>query len=146
MYNEIPKNRLSCKVYNFYDAPDLGGVLDSRPFKCTHFFHPLCVTVWKVHDLNITNGEGHPNRYFVCKSGMCDKYTDMYDHYWNLNGTVTRSLVNKRHKNNAVSNSVTSFTLRGSNILSFRDQQEASLNYYSERSLENQLKFQEFMR
>ena len=73
MYNEIPKNRLSCKVYNFYDAPDSGGVLDSRPFKCTHVFHPLCVTVWKVHDLNITKGEGHPNQFFVCKSGICNK-------------------------------------------------------------------------
>ena len=70
----------------------------------------------------------------------------MYDHDWNLNGTVTRSLVNKRHKNNAASNSFTSFPLRGSNILRFRDQQEASLNYYSERYLEDQLKFQEFMR
>ena len=69
----------------------------------------------------------------------------MYDHDWNLNGTVTKSLVNKRHNNDTVSNSVTSFPVSGPNVLNFRDQQEASLNYYSERYLEDQLKFQEFM-
>ena len=70
----------------------------------------------------------------------------MYDHDWNLNRTVTKSLVIKRHNNDAVSNSVTSFPVRGPNILNFRDQQERSLNYYSEMYLEDQLKFQEFMR
>ena len=63
-----------------------------------------------------------------------------------MNRTVTKSLVIKRHNNDAVSNSVTTFPVRGPKILNFRDQQEASLNYYSERYLEDQLKFQEFMR
>ena len=62
---------------NFYDAHDPGDVPDTRPFKWTHFFHPLCVTTWKVHDLNIMKGEGHPNQCFVHKSGICDKYTDL---------------------------------------------------------------------
>ena len=43
-FNEIIEDRVSCKVCNFYDAPDTGGVPDARPFKCIHFFHVLCVT------------------------------------------------------------------------------------------------------
>ena len=121
MYNKIIEDILSCKVRNFYDAPDTGGVPDSRQFRFTHLFHPLCVTAWKVRGLKITKGEGHPNQYFVCKSGICDKYIDLYDHDWNLNGPVTKSLVNKRHNNDAVSNSITSFPVRGPNIPNFRD-------------------------
>ena len=62
LHNERIEERLSCKVCNFYDAPDAGGVPDSRPFKCTHFLHNICVTAWKVHGLNITKGKGHPNQ------------------------------------------------------------------------------------
>ena len=134
------------EIINVYDAPDAGGILDSRPFKCSCFFHPLYVTAWKVHDLNITKGGGHANRYFVCKSGICDKYTYLYNYDWNLNGSVTKSRVNKRHNNDDIRNSVTSFSVRGPKIINFRDQQEVSLNYYSERYLKVQLKFQEFMR
>ena len=35
---------------------------------------------------------------------------------------VTKSLVNKRHNNDALSNSVTSFSVRVPRILNFRDQ------------------------
>ena len=58
LYNERIEDILSCKVCNFYDTPSTSGVPDSRPFKYTHFFHPLCVTAWKVHGLNITKCEG----------------------------------------------------------------------------------------
>ena len=85
------------------------------------FIHPLSVTAWKVHGLHITKGEGHLNQFFVSKSY-------------------------KRYNNDTVSTLVTSFPVRGPSILNFRDQQEASLNYYSKRCLQDQLKFQEFMR
>ena len=124
MYNKIIDDILCCKVCNFYDAPDAGSVQDSRPFKCVHFFHPLCVNTWKIHGLNITKSEGHQNQCFVCKNGFCDKYTDVCDHFWNLNGSVTKSLVNKRHNSDDVSNSVTSFPVRGRIIFNLRDQQD----------------------
>ena len=38
LYNQIIEDKLSCKVCNFYDVPDAGGVPNSRPFKCTLFF------------------------------------------------------------------------------------------------------------
>ena len=47
MYNERLEDRLFCKVCNVYDAPDAGGVSDSRPFKYAHLFHPLCAIAWK---------------------------------------------------------------------------------------------------
>ena len=97
LYSERIEDRLSCKVCNFYDVPDAGDVLDSRPFKCQHFFNPLCVTAWKVHGLNITKSKGHLNQCFVCKSGIWYKYTDVYEHDWNLNEIETKSLINKRH-------------------------------------------------
>ena len=44
MYNDRIEDRLSCKVCNFFEIPDDGYLPVSRPFKCTHFFHPKCVT------------------------------------------------------------------------------------------------------
>ena len=44
MYNDRIEDRLSCKVCNFFKTPDDGCLPVSRPFKCTHFFHPKCVT------------------------------------------------------------------------------------------------------
>ena len=37
MYNDIIEDKVSCNVFNFYESPDDGYLLDSRPFKCTHF-------------------------------------------------------------------------------------------------------------
>ena len=51
MYNNRIDERLSCKVCNFYESPDDGGLPISRPFKCTHFYHPQCVTAWKFFGL-----------------------------------------------------------------------------------------------
>ena len=101
---ELKIDYLACKICNFYDAPDAGGVSDSRQFKYAHLFHPLCVIAWKVYGLKITKSEEHPNQCFVCQSGICDKYTNLYDHDWNLNETVTKSLVDKQHSNDDVSN------------------------------------------
>ena len=69
----------------------------------------------------------------------------MYDHDWNLNETIATLFVDKRHNSDDVSNSVASFPVREPKILNFKNQQETSLNYYSDRYLEDQLKFQEFM-
>ena len=88
MYNNRIDNKLSCKVCNFYETPDDGCLPISRPFKCTHFFHPKCVTAWKFFGLDQTNKEKKfvSNECFVCKSGLCDLYKDLYDHDWNPNG------------------------------------------------------------
>ena len=73
LYNDRIEKRFSCKVCNFYESPDDEGFLVSRPFKCTYFFHPKCVTTWKFFGLD-------KERCFVCKSGLCDIYKDLYDH------------------------------------------------------------------
>ena len=57
MYNNRIDERLSCKVCNFYESPDDGCLSISRPFKCTHFFHPKCVTAWKFFGLDQTTKE-----------------------------------------------------------------------------------------
>ena len=45
---------LFCKICNVYDAPNAGGVPESRQFKYTYFFYPPCVTTWNVHGSNRT--------------------------------------------------------------------------------------------
>ena len=58
----------------------------------THFFHPKYMTTWKVHGLEKTKTKarkGVPNEYFVCLSGIRDKYKDLYYHDFNANGTDT---------------------------------------------------------
>ena len=55
MYNCRIDEKLSCKVCNFYQTPENGCLPISRPFKCTHFFHPKCVTAWKFFGLDQTN-------------------------------------------------------------------------------------------
>ena len=44
IYNIRIEDRLSCKVCIFFQTPDDGYLPVSRPFKCTHFFHPKCAT------------------------------------------------------------------------------------------------------
>ena len=43
---------------------------------------------------------------------MSDKYTDFYDYEWNLNVTITKSLVNKRCKIYVDTNSVARVPVR----------------------------------
>ena len=57
MYNIRIDERLSCKVCNFYQKAVVGCLPISRPFKCTHLFHPKCVTAWKFFGLDQTNKE-----------------------------------------------------------------------------------------
>ena len=82
MYNNRIEDRLSCKVWDFFETPDDGCLQFFRPFKCTHFFHPKCVTAWKFFGLYKTNKEKKfvSNECFVCKSGIYDLYKDFYDH------------------------------------------------------------------
>ena len=51
IYEERIKDRLSCSICNFYDVTALGGIPNSKPFQCLHYFHPHCVTDWKKHAL-----------------------------------------------------------------------------------------------
>ena len=87
-----------------------------------------------------------PNEFFLCKSIILDKYTDLYDYDWNLNGTVTKLPINKRYIKDVTMNSVVCFPVRWSNSLNFRKNQVASLKFHSDSCLNNQLQFQEFMR
>ena len=106
------------------------------------------MTAWKVHGLEKTKTKarkGVPNKCYVCLNGICDEYKDLHDHDCNANVTVTKSLVNKRYVNDDVTITVARFPVRGPNIIRFRDQQEASLTFYSERYLDNQRQFQEYM-
>ena len=96
------------KCVIFFETPDDECLPVSILFKCTYFFHPKCVTAWKFFGLDKTNKEKKCvlNECFVCKSGICDMYKDLYDHYWNSNGTVTKSNVNARNVTDDVSHSV----------------------------------------
>ena len=57
IYNARIESRVSCKVCMFYELPDDGGLSISILFKCTHFFHPKCVTRWKFFGLDKTSKE-----------------------------------------------------------------------------------------
>ena len=60
----------------------------------------------------IGNHEGIPNEFFLCKSIILDKYIDLYDYDWNLNGTVTTLPINKRYIKDVTMNSVVCFPVR----------------------------------
>ena len=64
-----------------------------------------------------------------------DQYTDLYDHDWNLNGTVTKSLSNKRCISGNDLDIAAMSSGRGSNNTNFRDEQYKSLKGYKERYL-----------
>ena len=119
LYEERIKDRLSCKLCNFYDVTEFGGIPNSNPFQYLHYFHPLCVTDWKKHSLMIGNGAGCPNEYFGCRRNVTDQYTDLYDYNWNLNGTVTKSHVTKRYRIGMDMNIVAKFSARGPNNPNF---------------------------
>ena len=96
MYDEIIKERLSCKICLKYEVPSLGGLSSSKPFQCLHYFHPQCVTNWKPWSLTIGNRSG-PDLLLFCGSKLCIRYKDLYDYEWNFDGTVTRFNSNSRY-------------------------------------------------
>ena len=159
MYSNRIDERLSCKVCNFYISPDDQGLPISRPFKCTHFYHPQCVTAWKFFGLDQTNKEKKfvSNECFVCKSGLCDLYKDLYDHDWNIDGTVTRSKVNARTVSVDITYPFAQIQVRPptqvrapttSTRLNLMDQQQSDIEHYEERNVDyrnNQLLFHQFM-
>ena len=57
MYNDRIEDNLPCKVYIFFETFNDGSLPVSRPFKCTHFWYPKCVTAWKFFGLDKTNKE-----------------------------------------------------------------------------------------
>ena len=84
----------------------------------------VVITAWKFFGLDKTNKEKKivSNECFVCKSGLCDLYKDLYDHDWNLNGSVTRSNVNARNISDDVTHSVAQIQVRApTTVLIFRD-------------------------
>ena len=107
----------------------------------------MCVTTWKFFDLDQTNKERKfvSNDFFVCKSGLCNLYKELYDHDWNPNRTVTRSNVNARNVSDDVTHSVARIQVRApTTTLNFSDQQRSKLSYYEERNVDyrnNQLLF-----
>ena len=124
LYNDRIEERLSWKVCMFYESPDDGGVPVSRQFKCTHFFHPKCVTTWKFFGLDKTKRKEKKfisNECFGCKSGRCYIYKDLYDHDCNSDGTVTKSRVNARYVTGDVSHSVARFQVRRPTALNIRN-------------------------
>ena len=159
MYRNRIDERLSCKVCNFYISPDDQNLPISRPFKCTHFFHPRCVTAWKFFGLEQTNREKKfvKNECLVCKSGLCDLYKDLYDHDWNIDGTVTRSKVNARNVSVDITYPFDQIQVRPptqvraptiSTRLNLMDQQQSDIEHYEERNVDyrnNQLLFHQFM-
>ena len=108
---------------------------------------PKCVTAWKFFGLDKANKERKfvSNECFVCKSGLCNFYKDLYDHDWNSNGTVTRYNINARNVTDDVTNYDARIQVRApTTTLNFRDQQQSKLSYYEERNVDyrnNQLYF-----
>ena len=98
LYKDRIEDILSCRICNCYNVTDVGDILNSTPFQYLHYYYPVYLSEWKNHDLTKGNSEGCPNVYFVCGSILSGTYTDLYDYYWNLNGTVTKSIINKRCK------------------------------------------------
>ena len=105
-----------------------------HPFHCLYYYHPMCVTDWKNYGLSIEKGEGCHNYCFACQSIILDKYNDLYDYDWNLNSSVTKSVVNKRNKSVVDLTAVDRLPLtvimeeeRGSNHSNFREDQVATL-------------------
>ena len=118
---------------NFYQTPENGCLPISRPFKCTHFVYPKRVTAWKFFGLDQTNKEMRCvlNECFVCKSGLCKLYKDLYDHEWNSNRNVTISNVNALNISDDVTHSVARIQVRApTTTLNFSDQQRSKLSHY----------------
>ena len=44
IYDEIIKERLSCKICNDYNIPLFVGIPSAKPFQCLQYFHPQYVS------------------------------------------------------------------------------------------------------
>ena len=61
-----------------------------------------------------------------------------------MNGTVTKSLVNKRFRMGMDTNIAVRLPIRGPNTPNFRDEKDKSLKGYKKKYLENIRQFQQF--
>ena len=98
LYKDRIEDRLYCRICNSSDVTNVEGIPNSTSLLCLYYIHPLYVTEWKNTDLTKGYGEGYPNECFVCGGIISNKHTDVYGYHWNLNETLTKSLVNKRCK------------------------------------------------
>ena len=94
----------------------------------------------------IGNHEGIPNEFFLCKSIILDKYTDLYDYDWNLNGSVTNSVVNKRCRFDMDVDLSDRLPTREPNNPNFTDDEDYSLKGHKQRHLEYIHLFQQFVK
>ena len=136
LYKDRIKDRLSCKRCNAYNITEFGSISNSTLFQCIHYFHPLCVTDWKNHGITIGNADGYPNVFFVCRSNISNQYDDLYDYDWNLNGSVTNSVVNKRCRFGMDVDLLYRLPTRELNNPNFTDDKDYSLKGHKQRHLE----------
>ena len=79
---------------------------------------------------------------------MCNIYNDLYDYDWNLDGTVTRVICNKRYRMSLDANisTATRSSVSGPNNLKFIwDDQDDLLKYYKDKYEEDTRLFLQFM-
>ena len=89
-----------------YDVSSIGGIPRSTPFQYLHYYHHVCLTHCNNYGLAKGEGEGCPTRCFFCQIVVSDKYNELYDYDWIMNGSITKSVVNKRNKSVVDFNSV----------------------------------------
>ena len=81
-----------------YNIPIVGGIPTFAPYQCLHCYHRVCLIDWRNYGSTKGDGEGCPNYCVLCKSIIADKYNNLYDYDWNMNGSAITSLVDKRNK------------------------------------------------
>lgn len=146
LYKDRIKDRLSCKRCNAYDITEFEIISNSTLFQCINYFYPLCATDWKNHGITIGNGDGYPNDFFVCGSNISNQYDDLYDYDWNLNGSVTNSVVNKRCRFGMDVDLSDRLPTREPNNPNFTDDEDYSLKGHKQRHLEYIHLFQQFVK
>ena len=127
VHKQRVEDRISCKIRNMYNIV----ILSFTPLQCLHYYYHVCLTGWKnIYRSTKREGEDCPNHYFFCESIISDNYNDMYDYDWNVNGSVTKSLVNRRNKSVVVldlvdrlSSAVDMKEERGFNYPNFKESQ-----------------------
>ena len=93
--NERVENWLSCNMCNMYDVSSISDIPRSTPFQYLHYYHHVCLTHCNNYGLAKGEGEGCPTHCFFCQIVVSDKYNELYDYDWIMNGSITKSVVKK---------------------------------------------------
>ena len=97
-YNRRVEDRLPFKIFHRYKHLEVENsyLLECRPFNWFHYYHEEYIEHWKAFQLKSNKGIAKTINCSTCKSVVREYFIDSCIFDWNIDGSVTKVLPEKR--------------------------------------------------